>query len=54
MQALGAYGFLGLRHNRRDFLVHIPSGLDRLAEAAFRSERLPMLRSLATRCRLAV
>ena len=54
MQALGAFGFLGRRHNRKDFLAHIPSGLQRLAEAASRSERLPALRGLVARCQRAL
>ncbi|MFH1079287.1 MAG: phosphotransferase [Pseudomonadota bacterium] len=54
MQALGAFGFLGRRHNRKDFLMHIPSGLQRLAEAASRSERLPALRGLVARCQRAL
>ena len=54
MQALGAFGFLGLRRNKKDFLAHIPSGLRRLAEAASRSERLPALRRLVARCREAL
>jgi aminoglycoside/choline kinase family phosphotransferase len=54
MQALGAFGFLGRRHNRRDFQAHIPSGLQRLAEAASRSKRLPVLRGLVARCRAAL
>ena len=54
MQALGAFGFLGRRHNRKDFLAHIPSGLQRLAEAASRSERLPTLRGLVARCQRAL
>ena len=54
MQALGAFGFLGRRHNRKDFLAHIPSGLQRLAEAASRSERFPALRGLVARCQMAL
>jgi aminoglycoside/choline kinase family phosphotransferase/dTDP-glucose pyrophosphorylase len=54
MQALGAFGFLGRRHNRKDFLTHIPSGLQRLAEAASHSPRLPALRDLVARCRRAL
>jgi NDP-sugar pyrophosphorylase family protein/aminoglycoside/choline kinase family phosphotransferase len=54
MQALGAFGFLGCRHNRRDFLAHIPSGLQRLDEAASRSPRLPTLRGMISRCRAAL
>lgn len=32
MQALGAYGFLGLVKGKRDFLANIPSGIANLAE----------------------
>lgn len=34
MQALGAYGFLGLQKGRSDFLQHIPAGRRLLREAA--------------------
>jgi NDP-sugar pyrophosphorylase family protein/aminoglycoside phosphotransferase (APT) family kinase protein len=54
MQALGAFGFLGRRHNRTDFLAHIPSGAQRLAEAASHSPRLPVLRSMISHCRTAL
>jgi aminoglycoside/choline kinase family phosphotransferase len=54
MQALGAFGFLGRRHNRKDFLAHIPSGLQRLAEAASHSPGLPALRGMISRCRAAL
>jgi NDP-sugar pyrophosphorylase family protein len=54
MQALGAFGFLGRRHNRKDFLAHVPIGLQRLTEAVSRSERLPALQGLLARCRRAV
>ena len=54
MQALGAFGFLGRRHSREDFLAHIPSGLQRLAEAASRSPRLTLLSKLSSRCRAAM
>jgi aminoglycoside/choline kinase family phosphotransferase len=54
IQALGAFGFLGRRHNRKDFLAHIPSGLQRLVTAASRSERLPALRGIISRCRAAL
>lgn len=50
MQALGAFGFLGRRRNRKDFLAHIPSGLQRLAEAASRCPRLTTLRRISVRC----
>jgi NDP-sugar pyrophosphorylase family protein/aminoglycoside phosphotransferase (APT) family kinase protein len=51
MQALGAYGFLGLRHNRSDFLAHIPAGLAHLAEAAARCGGLRQIEKLTARCR---
>jgi hypothetical protein len=54
MQALGAFGFLGRRHNRKDFLAHVPIGLQRLTEAVSRSERLPALQGLLARCRRAL
>jgi aminoglycoside/choline kinase family phosphotransferase len=34
MQALGAYGFLGLRKGRTDFLAHIPAARQSLRETA--------------------
>jgi aminoglycoside/choline kinase family phosphotransferase/choline kinase len=54
MQALGAFGFLGRRHNRADFLAHIPRGLQRLADAASRLSHLPALRGMISRCRSAL
>lgn len=40
MQALGAYGFLGLRKGRQDFLRHIPSARASLREVAARLDGL--------------
>jgi aminoglycoside/choline kinase family phosphotransferase len=40
MQALGAYGFLGLVRERRTFLEHIPAALKSLGEVL---ERIPGL-----------
>jgi len=51
MQALGAYGFLGLQKGLPDFVAHIPSGLDNLLRATGRLRSLPRLRELAERCR---
>ncbi len=51
MQALGAYGFLGVKRGLKDFLGHIPRGLDDLIDAARRSEDLPRLRDLVALCR---
>jgi aminoglycoside/choline kinase family phosphotransferase len=51
MQALGAYGFLGVKRGLSGFLEHIPRGLEHLADAAGRVKSLPRLRDLAIRCR---
>lgn len=50
MQALGAYGFLGLKRSLSNFLTHIPSGVENLLDAATRAQRLPLLKNLALRC----
>lgn len=50
MQALGAYGFLGLKKNKPDFLKHIDHGINNLSAAAASVETLPVLRELAGRC----
>jgi hypothetical protein len=44
MQALGAYGFLGLVKERPDFLAHIPAALGSLREVV---ARIPGLESLS-------
>lgn len=54
MQALGAYGFLGLKRGLNAFLRHIPSGLDNLQNAAANLPSLPLLRELLERCRAAI
>jgi aminoglycoside/choline kinase family phosphotransferase/choline kinase len=51
MQALGAFGFLSLKKNLRDFLGHIPAALDNLSHAARLSGTLPRLEALSLRCR---
>jgi N-acetylmuramate 1-kinase len=51
LQALGAYGFLGLRKGKREFLGHIPRGLLNLADAARRHGGFPRLLDLVERCR---
>lgn len=53
MQALGAYGFLGLSRGLNDFLKHIPAGLHNLEIAAAHCAELPRLRDLLERCRIA-
>ncbi len=51
MQALGAYGFLGLKGNRPEFLAYIPQGLDNLIEATGTDPLLRLLRNLTLKCR---
>lgn len=51
MQALGAYGFLGLSRNLKAFLDHIPAGLANLLRATGRVDSLPALHALCLKCR---
>ena len=50
MQALGAYGFLGLKSGLSEFLAHIPRGIVNLVDSAARAKRLPLLKNLALKC----
>jgi aminoglycoside/choline kinase family phosphotransferase len=50
MQALGAYGFLGLKKELNAFLEHIPAGLHNLHQAAVQAPSLPRLRELTLAC----
>ncbi|MBS3906408.1 MAG: aminoglycoside phosphotransferase family protein [Syntrophaceae bacterium] len=50
MQALGAYGFLGLKKGLKSFLEHIPAGVQNLHLAASRAVSLPCLQKLAIGC----
>lgn len=50
MQALGAYGFLGLTQGKTHFLDHIAPALAHLADTATRSGRLDAVAALARRC----
>ncbi len=50
MQALGAYGFLGLRKGLREYLAHIPAGLRNLRLAAENAAELPRLLETCVRC----
>ena len=50
MQALGAYGFLGLKKNKPAFLDHIDSGLNNLLIATNSAQTLPALNELAGKC----
>lgn len=51
MQALGAYGFLGLRQGKRSFLRHIPDGFAHLSRAAEEVPELTRLRELLDKIR---
>jgi N-acetylmuramate 1-kinase len=53
MQALGAYGFLGLSKGLSAFLGHIPAGLSNLEMAADHAPDLPHLCELLRACRKA-
>jgi len=50
MQALGAYGFLGLKKELKPYLNHIPAGLQNLQLAATQAVSLRRLRELAKEC----
>lgn len=50
MQALGAYGFLGLKKNKPAFLNHIDNGLNNLLIATTSAQTLPVLHELASLC----
>ena len=50
MQALGAYGFLGIRKGLRPFLTHIPAGITNLRRAVSQATLLPCLRELMEHC----
>jgi aminoglycoside/choline kinase family phosphotransferase len=50
MQALGAYGFLGLKKGFKSYLEHIPVGLRNLHRAASQVASLPRLRELSWAC----
>lgn len=50
MQALGAYGFLGLKKNKPDFLKHVYNGIRNLILVTSNTENLPFLHGLSQRC----
>ncbi len=50
MQALGAYGLLGLRKGLHAYLKHIPSGLRNLHLGVNNVASLPQLRNLSEKC----
>ena len=49
MQALGAYGFLGLQKGLPAFLDHVPAGLANLQKATAHAASLPRLQELSRR-----
>lgn len=51
MQALGAYGYLGLKKGLTAFLGHIPAALINLHRAASHVTSLPLLNGLSQSCR---
>jgi hypothetical protein len=51
MQALGAYGFLGVKKELRTYLDHIPNGLDNLHLATSQLASLPLLQQLTWQCK---
>ena len=54
MQALGAYGFLGLKKGLKAYLEHIPSGLRNLHLATSHVSTLPRLQELSSKCQGAI
>ena len=54
MQALGAYGFLGLKRGLKAFLQYIPSGLRNLQRAASQVTSVSRLQELCLACQRAI
>ena len=54
LQALGAYGFLGLKKNKPTFLKHINNGLTNLIIAVNQTPKLVRLKDLAIQCQTAL
>jgi hypothetical protein len=54
MQALGAYGFLGLKKGLKTFLDYTPAGLHHLLDATPRVPSLPLLHELCLKCEKAI
>ena len=54
LQALGAYGFLGLKKNKPAFLKHIDNGLTNLIIAVNQTPKLVRLKDLAIQCQTAL
>ena len=54
MQALGAYGFLACAKGLKQYLMHVPAGLQNLSLAAEKSGSFPRLLDLCARCEKAL
>jgi aminoglycoside/choline kinase family phosphotransferase len=54
MQALGAYGFLGLKKDLKAYLEHIPAGIRNLHLASAQAASLPCLLELSRACQRAI
>ena len=50
MQALGAYGFLGIKKGLRHYLMHVPAAIRNLRTAAENTGSLPALLEVCARC----
>jgi len=50
MQALGAFGHLGITRGLRDYLIHVQPGLANLQEAVRRVKTLPCLDMVVSQC----
>lgn len=50
MQALGAYGYLGLKGGKLEFLSHIPNGLGNIINIVTYYKRLSLLGDLLNKC----
>ena len=50
MQALGAYGFLGLVRGLKEYFSHVPAGLHNLQMAAENAGSLPRLLQVCAQC----
>jgi hypothetical protein len=49
MQALGAYGFLGINRGLKSYLVHVPAGVRNLRTSAENAGSLPTLLEMCTK-----
>jgi aminoglycoside/choline kinase family phosphotransferase len=54
MQALGAYGFLGMSKGLKNYLAHVPSGLKNLQLAAENAGSLSLLLETCIKCKSAL